>query len=264
MNVLVTGANGFIGRHIVRKLDTAGLHVIAAYRSINDYNRRLSSRVETYELDLSDNVQLTVLPSKVDVIVHTAATRSAAGITTSNMILDNIYATRNLISYALRIGVRCFIYCSSISIHGAIEQHVINEKTPVINPDAYGLSKLMCEYLLMEASEIMPSVALRLPGVIGPGSHSNWLSQLIEQIRQNSPLLIYNPEQLFNNAVHVEDLAAFILRLLDISWEGFHAMPLAAAGMTTVRGAVDSLIKKTGSNSTYSFIPEKKKSFTMI
>ena len=263
VNVLVTGSNGFIGSQMVRKLDAAGLHVTATYRNRNDYNECFSSDVDFCQLDLCEATQLDRLPNSIDVIVHVAATLPVPGVSTMRLVLDNIVATKNIIDYALRIKVARFIYLSSISIHGVINEAEVNEKTSIVNPDIYGLTKLVGEHLLYETSKTLPCISLRLPGVLGFGAHHNWLSQLTTKIKNNDPIIIYNPDDFFNNAVHINDLGVFVLHLISLKWHGFQAMPLAAAGKITIRSAVECLIKKIGSSSTYSIQPENKKSFTI-
>ena len=62
------------------------------------------------------------------------------------------------------------------------------QKTTLYKPDFYGLTKLMSERLL-DLRDILPSVSIRLPGIIGPGSQRNWLSNLKKSSKPISILL---------------------------------------------------------------------------
>ena len=72
------------------------------------------------------------------------------------MLIDNLQATRALVSQALRTEVKGFVYFSSLSTLGDISSSVVNEDTPSINPDAYGLTKLLGERLLTDVANQLP------------------------------------------------------------------------------------------------------------
>ena len=122
----------------------------------------------------------------------------------------------------------------------------MDENTPVRNPDAYGTTKHLAERLLAENAPAIPCLALRLPGVLGPGAHRNWLSGVAAKLRNGASVPAFNIEAPFNNAVHVSDLAEFVAGLLQRPWSGFDAMVLGASGMTTVNGAIERLAHSLG------------------
>ena len=140
---------------------------------------------------------------------------------------------------------------------------MVDETTPICNPDPYGIAKYLAEQRLAEVAEVMPALSLRLPGILGPGAHRNWLSSVAAALLSGRPIGIYHQDRPFNNAAHVSDISALVAGLLRRGWEGFDAVVLGARGMTTVRGAVDRLAHGLGISHAVSAVTPKKPSFTL-
>ena len=146
MRVLLTGTNGFIGSHLALSLPKGGHEVIALHRSEPAEELRRAG-VELFQQDLSQSFEL---PSRIDAVVHAASTSPWVGVRSADMIRDNVVATRNLVDAALRAGVDRFVYLSSISIHGQVQESEVDEETPRLEPDDYGRTKYMAERLVAE------------------------------------------------------------------------------------------------------------------
>jgi nucleoside-diphosphate-sugar epimerase len=102
--------------------------------------------------------------------------------------------------------------------------------------------------MLRETS--LRSLSIRLPGVLGPGSVRNWLTGILHTAKREQAIEFYNPDNKFNNAVHIDDLCKFIAELVERpTWGGHDALTVGAAGMTTVRRAVEIVIETLGSGS---------------
>ena len=89
----------------------------------------------------------------------------------------------------------------------------VNPDTPVCEPDDYGRAKLFGEILLEDiASKVdeISAVSLRLPGVVGVGSHDNFLSKVVNDIFSGSAIQAQNPDALFNNILPISDLCKFV------------------------------------------------------
>src|SRR5207248_1320682 len=95
-----------------------------------------------------------------------------------------------------------------------VEDPVVDETTPITDPDIYGLTKLIGEKLVGDPTATFRSIAIRLPGVVGPGSVRNWLTNVVAAAKEGREIDIYNPTASFNNAIHVADLARFVANLL--------------------------------------------------
>ena len=230
-HVIITGASGFVGKHLVNAYSNRGAFVIAQARRPTSF--RDSSRLQIITGDLLECIEC--LPAKIDIIVHAAARAPAPGVGLDDHLHDNVKVTRKLIDYAITANPAIFIFLSSMSLYGEVQTEVVDENTPRINPDLYGISKYLCEKMLQEHSTCLPSIALRLPGILGIGAKTPWVAKLLEICKANQEMVIYNPDANFNNAVHVSNLAKFIIDLSTTAHTGFDWLTLAAQGNTTIR-----------------------------
>ena len=170
--ILVTGASGFIGSHIVEEALQKGYDVWAAVRKSSSREFLKDERIHFIELNLSSQQQLEeqLRDHAFDYVVH------AAGATKCLHVEDfyriNTEGTKNLVSALLAVGMplKRFVFISSLSIMGAIHeqqpyQEICDTDTPHPNT-AYGRSKLEAEQWLEKMD--FPYVILRPTGVYGP------------------------------------------------------------------------------------------------
>lgn len=261
MRILVTGAGGFAGGHMARRLAEAGHHVLALTRASPveppaSADAAARFRVVTAALDRPAD-----LPSDIDAIVHTAATSIWHGISVDSMIADNVIATRALINHALDIEARTFIFFSSISAFGRVTASVLDETVPTTDPDAYGATKILGEQHLADIAARLPSLSIRLPAVIGRGSKRNWPSEVLRKLRAGEDLSFFNPQTPFNNVVHEADLAALVASALDRDLVGDDMVVVGSGGKTTSGAVVDLLAAETDSASRITTREEDRHSF---
>jgi UDP-glucose 4-epimerase len=240
MRILVTGVSGFTGTFLARTLADAHFDVVGTYRSDSKFLTQLAG-VPRIAAVRSDLAAAASLEGPFDAVVHAAATSPAEGVTAEAMLHDNIEATRSLIAASKKWGCRCFVFLSSISLYGDIRDPVLDEATPIVNPDVYGETKYVCERLLAAEADSLPNLSLRLPGVLGPGAHRNWLSGVAERMRAAQPVRAYNLDGPFNNAAHVADIADLIAKTLQRNWQGADAVVLGAGGTLSVKAVLERL-----------------------
>ena len=173
MNILITGASGFIGSFIVEEALRQGFETWAAVRGSSSRQFLTDERIHFIELNLSSEEQLKeqLKGHQFDYVVH------AAGVTKCLNKADfhriNTEGTQNLVRtiQALKMPLRRFVYISSLSIMGAIREQ--QPYTEILESDeakpntAYGRSKLEAEQWL-DTVEDLPYVILRPTGVYGP------------------------------------------------------------------------------------------------
>jgi nucleoside-diphosphate-sugar epimerase len=263
MHVLITGAGGFTGSHLVAALLARGHSVTAVCgRSFGrlDPERHRGAKLSIIRGDLADDIRL---PERLDAIVHAAARSPIPGVSpapgtmTSDLVRDNVTATTRLVAHAWAAGVQTFINLSSLSVNGLIPGPFVDETTPIVDPDAYGMSKYLGELIIREEPSLR-SLSLRLPGVIGKGSVRNWLTSVLAAAKEGRAITLFNGDAPFNNAVHVKDLCAFVGGALDLGWSGHDVLTLGAEGKTTTRRAVDILVQSTGARSTITTEPSRR------
>ena len=245
LHVLVTGAGGFSGAFLTTALLSRGYRVTAVAGSARGRlpdDAESKGNLQVIRGDLSAGL---ALPADIDAVVHAAARSAWPGVSTDELVRANVLATRNLIAHAVRTGVGTFILFSSLSVHGRIQSTVVDQSTPVLDPDAYGLTKRLCEQMLAAATGPMRGLAIRLPGILGPGSVRNWMTTTLAAAKEGRDITVFDPNAAFNNAVHIADIANFVDGLLGRDWQGFDAGPLGASGLTNA-GAVAKLLADAG------------------
>ena len=263
MHVLITGAGGFSGSHLVGALLAEG-HTVTAVcgRTKGRLDPSLYAG-QPLTLVCGDLSGALALPERIDAVVHAAARSPGPGITAHTMVHDNATASAQLVTYARQAGATTFIYLSTLSVHGRIAGPVADETTPIVDPDAYGMSKYLGELVVREQSQFR-SLSVRLPGIIGKGAVRNWLSSCLAAARANRTISLFNPDAPYNNAVHIANLSHLITKVLsDTRWSGHDAVSLGAAGTTTTRHAVETLIDATSSTSTVSIVPATRPPYSI-
>ena len=122
-----------------------------------------------------------------------------------------------------------------------VGQAVIDENTPVVDPDAYGIAKYVGELLLKDESSWLSSITLRLPGVMGKEAKTPWIATIAHKMNNNEDVWIYNPDALFNNIVCINDLTDFLVKLIQNSLPGFNMVTLGAKEPLSVYDTVNFL-----------------------
>lgn len=173
MRILITGATGFIGRHLVRHLLENEYAVSATARSLEGMRLLKESGVLTTQADLLLTNDLRPLVHGHDCVIHCAAHVGLWGPRSMYQNL-NIEVTKRLIDAAIQAGVSKFIYmsCANVILNdpGPIEN--ATEDTPICYQAAflYAHSKAIAEdYVLSSASPRLSTIALRPALVWGNG-----------------------------------------------------------------------------------------------
>jgi nucleoside-diphosphate-sugar epimerase len=252
LRILVSGAGGFIGRHIALAMARRGHDVVALVR-------RTWPAILAQQQDLRvERVDLAAIEGRLpagffDAVVHCAAAIPSAVPDDLELTRVNIEGTRRLFQHAIDVGVDTIIFCSSMAVYGRIAVDVVDPDTPINDPSAYGRSKLAGERLLAGLCQTRPSLralSIRLPGVVGVGSHHNFLSDTITHLFAGRRVDVRNPDALFNNAIHIDDLADFVAIVLATLPRGNRVTTIAAAEPVSIRHVVEILHDAAGGRGT--------------
>lgn len=185
--ILVTGANGFVGSALCDKLSVAAVPFVAAVR-------KKTAPSQCQIGDLSETTDWSQALAGCDRVIHLAARvhmmQDHAGDIPGAYRAVNLDATMNLARQASALGVKRFVFVSSVKIHGEASTGRPFAPADVPAPlDPYGKSKLEAERALQawSARTGMELVIVRPPLVYGPGVRANFL-RLMQLVKLGLPL----------------------------------------------------------------------------
>ena len=245
VRVLVTGAGGFIGAAVSKACLAAGSEVTAVYRRSLPRGLPSNPLLSTVSTDLRD---CRGIPRRFDYLVHCAADVPASCPDGKELFNSNVEGATRLFAEAERAGARAVVYMSSMAVYGNITVPLVNERTPTNATDAYGRSKLECERLLQEWVEKTHGVgvAIRLPGVVGAGGRNNFLCDTLQRILKDQVVKARNPDAAFNNLLHVDDLASFVIEVTGRAPRGTNVLTLAAREPLSIREVLSRIYLRAG------------------
>ncbi len=182
--VVVTGANGFIGRALIAHFRETGRSFRATVRAWDPQTAQPASVVVIRDLASAAETDLAALLQDASAIVHLAARvhvmRETAADPAALYRAANVVATARLASAAVRAGVTRFVFASTVKVNGefTMSGHPFRPDDPPAPRDAYARSKLDAERELgrLCAGTSLVPVILRLPLVYGPGVAGNFLA----------------------------------------------------------------------------------------
>jgi UDP-glucuronate 4-epimerase len=234
--VLVTGAAGFIGAAVVRRLLERGERVVGL-DNLNAYydpalKRARLGQLEAVaqpgqfrlaELDVADGPALAALVAAEapDRMIHLAA---QAGVRYS---IDNpaVYIQSNLVGFGSVLeacrhqGVAHLVYASSSSVYGGNRQMPFSEQHPVNHPvSLYAATKKANELMAHTYSHLygLPATGLRFFTVYGPWGRPDMAPMLFARaILAGEPIKVFNQGQMQRDFTYIDDIAEGVIRCLD-------------------------------------------------
>lgn len=215
--VLVTGASGFIGRHLCKSLKKKGINVIALSRS--GQCKELDA-TQQYGLDLRDrvNVREFIQYTKPRYVVHLAAMKGRSIVPSEYRFAydANWLSSFNLVEACNEVGtLRRFVFLGSTDEYGRLAPPFI-EQSREAPTTSYGLSKLAATQLLQTFARScdFPAVILRPTIAYGPQQGSDmFLSAMIQALVCGERFAMTLGEQT-RDYVYIDDLISAIISAL--------------------------------------------------
>ena len=210
--ILVTGASGFVGSAVARKLVEAGFSVRALVRGTSPRAHLAGLGLDFFEGDLRDRKSVERAIAGMRYAFHVAADYRLWARDPSEIFASNVEGTRNLMEEAMRAGVERVIYTSSVATIALRTDGMAADETTPLREDqgigAYKRSKIAAERLVeaMVAERGLAAVIVNPSTPIGPGDVRPTPTGriIIEAAKGRIPAFIDTGL----NLVHVDDVAS--------------------------------------------------------
>ena len=238
MTILITGAAGFIGFHITKRLLREGFEVVgmdnlspyydlrlkkARLQELEDFSKKQSVKFFFFKDDLENKNFLTELfrKYKFNKVVNLAA---QAGVrhsieNPSSYINSNIVGFANLLEVCRRNDIENLIYASSSSVYGGNKRLPFSEEHNVDHPvSLYAASKKANELMAHSYSHLygIPTTGLRFFTVYGPwGRPDMALFLFTKSILKGEPIQIFNKGEMIRDFTFIDDITESLFRVIN-------------------------------------------------
>ena len=226
--VLVTGADGFIGSHLVEELVKKGYKVRAfvLYNSFGSWgwldhiNEDIKKNIEIFSGDIRDPQSVNNSLLGIDSIIHLAA---LIGIPYSyespySYVETNIKGTLNLLKFARDLEIRKFVHTSTSEVYGSAKFVPITEEHPLQGQSPYSASKIGADQLAFSFynSFEMPISIIRPFNTYGPRQSARaFIPTVITQIKNNKKIIKLGSLKPTRDFSYVEDTVSGFIKALE-------------------------------------------------
>jgi nucleoside-diphosphate-sugar epimerase len=237
LRVLVTGATGFTGGHLVRALRARGDDVRALVRDPSRAGGLAALGLDLVAGDLTDREAVAEAVRGVEVVYHIAAIYRQAGVREDVYRAINADAVRTVIEAAARAGARRVVHCSTVGVHGDVEHPPAAEDAPLRPGDIYQATKLEGERAAAEAAARtgLEVVIARPTGIYGPGDRR--LLKLFRGVARRR-FVILGGGRVFYHLTYVDDLVEGFRLCAEVPQAAGRTYILAGPDVTTLNELV--------------------------
>lgn len=246
MRVLVTGAAGFIGANLVRRLlrDGHEVHAVINYASDNWRLADILSDVSLHKAMLEDDDIFTIMDEvQPETVYHLAANGVYSNQkSVSDMLMYNNLATLNVYMACLQTRVKILIHAGS-SLEYGYKDHPASENEPLAPTTPYGMTKALATSYLQQMSQyggirVQNIITLRLYSVYGPyEAPIRLIPALIEHGLRGKLPPMANPDNA-RDFVYVEDVCDAFIKAANAPY-GSQIYNVGTGKQTTLREVVD-------------------------
>ena len=234
--ILVTGATGFIGGHLARRLQTQeGARVRALVRSPQKAAPLAELGVETIPGDITDPDAVREAARGAEIVYHAAAWADEQGDRDAVWAV-NVGGTQHMVDAAVAEGAARFIHLSSCAVYGSRQQMDIDETTPPrMTGRVYHDSKVAAEEVVFAAyrERGLPVVVARPSQVYGPGS-PQFTVRVIEAVKAGKVILVDGGRHFFK-PIYIDNLVDALVRCATVDEAVGEAMNITDGYVVTWR-----------------------------
>lgn len=221
--IIITGGNGFIGRHLVKKILSSNIHSVVLISNTSNVlaERELlhDERLTYYTADIRDKNKISQVIEDVspDTCIHLAAKISVAdSIKNPYETMEiNVKGTLNVLEACQNSQVNNFVFASSAAVYGDVTDLPISEDHILMPLSPYGTSKMLAEKYVSSygrLKKIQNTISLRIFNVYGPGqtSESDVITKFAKRLSNGLPPIIYGNGNFTRDFISVDDVTEAI------------------------------------------------------
>jgi UDP-glucose 4-epimerase len=265
---LVTGGAGFLGSHVAEELLRSGHEVIVLDDLSGGYEENVPRGARFYcgSVTSSAVVEALFATERIDYVFHLAA-YAAEGL--SHYIrrynyTNNILGSVTLINEAVRHGVKCFVFTSSVAVYGAHGRLAVTEGSPLLPIDPYGIAKLAVEQDLAAARRLfgMDSIVFRPHNVYGEHQniwdrYRNVVGIFMRQALGGEPITVFGDGEQERAFSYVGDVAPLIARSVEDSRVYNRVFNVGSGEPITVNELAEAVMGTLGVRVPVTHMPER-------
>lgn len=266
MNILVTGATGFIGSHLCRALLKENYEVFALSHSEKIERVAPLLSHEHFHLVRGEICSLPIMreimeSSKIEAVIHLAAHVTYGSQETIDNLAhleNNLKGTLVVLQSCVSAGISKLIYVSSRDVYGTPEYLPIDENHPQKPLNFYSLTKLQGEsYCQFYAQNYhLHLVVLRYAGVYGPGKNRGLVYNSIQAVLRGQLPQISSDGNQTRDLVYVGDVVDATIKALDILDKiTFDVFNIGSGQETSANELLSKIIQISGAHIDFRYVP---------
>lgn len=174
MNILVTGASGYIGNYVVKQLLNDGHNVDVVSRSDNSFIKEFSEKITVYFADITKPFDFQIKNINYDVFIHLAAANDVDSLDPEFALKASVLGTRYALDFCEKQQIKKIIYFSTFQVYGYLNGNM-TEKSDLLPTNDYGITHFFAEqYLeLYQRTKNINFIILRPTNVYGAPMYKN-------------------------------------------------------------------------------------------
>jgi UDP-glucose 4-epimerase len=218
VKILVTGATGFVGSHLIAELGSRH-EIYGIIRS--DASEESDDGVSWIRQDLAHGVDSSKFPPEIDAVVHLAQSKRYREFPdgAADMFAINVRATFDLLEYARAAGAQSFLFTSSGAVYGHDYEKFV-ETDPVSPLNFYLSSKYSAELLIANYQRFFNTIVFRLFFIYGPGQRGMLIPSLADRVERGEIIVIEGNPGLAINPIYIADAVRVFEPALALSRSG--------------------------------------------
>lgn len=251
MKLLIAGASGFIGSHVLRRLP-ADWEIFAISRSPIP----VTSNINPIKIDLTNPDFARSLPNQIDAVLSLAQSEHYAEFPkkTREVFDVNLMSSISLAEYAMRARAMSFVHASTGSVYEPYGG-LLRENDKVSPSSLNGVSKLAAEMSLEMYSTLINLCCLRIFFPFGPGQKGRLIQQVYHRLASGQAVNLDGQNGMIFTPTYVEDIADIMIAAVRERWRG--TVNVASQETKSVRSVAEGIAHILHANPKFNYTSPK-------